>query len=689
MCEDHARGLSNSLLGGLRRVIGNGVVNRAQAADLLAAARSHAAAHGRRKACAPDFDAAFESVVRGNGAKPASDSIGAQSHSGPNCFICDAATEAGVLCPVHSSHLALEFVSALRRVFSGRSFDRSQVTALLACAGEPSPKDGCDWEHCLLFGAAREELETPTDIQLTNGVLANADWWQLPSACELANLSNDAEVWLDDDEISSALQMTASEIFEGCGFTNRFQYISLQISYKQRQWQEEEQEKREKREYEEEDLEYAGKMRDERIAAVMGLSIGAIVALGFRSRDDLIRALRLRSLPVPADLAEPLDAVISAERLWGWQNELTEPLATPPRQAPEPPAPSAAPEVSDPPRLPPQTASEVPALHGFQWRDVVFGFVIALFPGGFLMGAFLHMALPELPFWLYVIAITALLCVVVTRRERNESQPRATGNAEARAIAPAAVTKGERIRVAAELRLREIYDAHQKTKASEQRRLARSVVPELRELRRLAPRRFEDAVAGMYKRLGYAVTQTPYSNDEGRDAILEKDGAIFLVECKRYGSTNAVGRPEVQKFHSAVMVANARKGFIVTTGQFTDEAREYVESKSLPIVLVDDRALGKLMYSSKAAASDDDSYETVCLDCGGAARHSLRAPKVALCSGGHSVSPSVVLEDVLVMSGCAPVCKQCGATMRVREGRRGRFWGCARYPRCLRTEPFR
>ena len=95
----------------------------------------------------------------------------------------------------------------------------------------------------------------------------------------------------------------------------------------------------------------------------------------------------------------------------------------------------------------------------------------------------------------------------------------------------------------------------------EANRLSGCLAPNLEELRTLSPQRFEDAVAQMFERLGYSVEQTPYVNDQGRDAILHKDGSKFLVECKRYKAHNTVGRPEIQKFHSAVMVENATKGF--------------------------------------------------------------------------------------------------------------------------------
>jgi hypothetical protein len=102
---------------------------------------------------------------------------------------------------------------------------------------------------------------------------------------------------------------------------------------------------------------------------------------------------------------------------------------------------------------------------------------------------------------------------------------------------------------------------------SEQLRLA-PLMPNIEELRSLDPRDFENVIAGMFERMGFTVEQTPYVNDHGRDAILRRDGKLFLLECKKYGQATVVGRPDLQKFHSAIITDRAVSGFFVTTGGF-------------------------------------------------------------------------------------------------------------------------
>jgi hypothetical protein len=190
----------------------------------------------------------------------------------------------------------------------------------------------------------------------------------------------------------------------------------------------------------------------------------------------------------------------------------------------------------------------------------------------------------------------------------------------------------------------------------------------------------------MFERLGYSVKQTSYVNDQGRDAIIYKEGQKYLVECKRYAQDNNIGRPEIQKFHSAIVFDKADRGFFVSSGKFTPGAIEY--ARSLPIELVDGEYLLRLMFQSKQNVLQDDSYTSVCLDCGSVVRHSLRSPGSKQCENGHLVSPTLTAELVFGVAEAPLKCAKCGLPMRMVNGRRGKFWGCSGYPACRSTRPY-
>ena len=97
-------------------------------------------------------------------------------------------------------------------------------------------------------------------------------------------------------------------------------------------------------------------------------------------------------------------------------------------------------------------------------------------------------------------------------------------------------------------------------------------------------REFEDAIAELFRQLGYKVQQTPYSNDYGRDAIMFKDGKKYLLECKQYGVDKSIGRPQLQKFYGAMVEDKAVKGFFVNTGLFASTTYEYALPKSIELI---------------------------------------------------------------------------------------------------------
>jgi len=93
---------------------------------------------------------------------------------------------------------------------------------------------------------------------------------------------------------------------------------------------------------------------------------------------------------------------------------------------------------------------------------------------------------------------------------------------------------------------------------------------------------FEDLMEDVFRNLGYEnVRQAEKTADEGRDVIMEEvvDGTrrAIVVECKHTGT---VGRPVVQKLHSAIATFDfdgPKRGMVVTTGRFTKPAQEYAE----------------------------------------------------------------------------------------------------------------
>jgi restriction endonuclease Mrr len=112
---------------------------------------------------------------------------------------------------------------------------------------------------------------------------------------------------------------------------------------------------------------------------------------------------------------------------------------------------------------------------------------------------------------------------------------------------------------------------------------------------------FEDVMEDVFRNLGYEqVRQAPRVADEGRDIIMEEQvngrRRAVVVECKH---TDSVGRPVVQKLHSAVATFDYDgpvRGMVATTGRFTGPAEEYAQQLRAnddphPVELLDGDAL--------------------------------------------------------------------------------------------------
>ena len=252
-------------------------------------------------------------------------------------------------------------------------------------------------------------------------------------------------------------------------------------------------------------------------------------------------------------------------------------------------------------------------------------------------------------------------------------------------------------------RLKEQWDAKQQER--DRQELLRTKAERLRqkEIERLSkawlgsaeayfgmdPRKFENAIAELFRALGYQVRVTPYSNDGGKDAILRKNDQKFLVECKRYAATRSVGRRDMQIFASAMRDESADSGFSITTGTFTRTATDYARKNRIETY---DRSrlpeLVNLAYPSSPSSGDMSQGRFMCLKCGDILCMPIGETAISgKCVAGHSVTSNITQSDFrTVISKERPYC-ECGAPMRIVKWDNRRFWGCTRYPRCKQTKP--
>lgn len=91
----------------------------------------------------------------------------------------------------------------------------------------------------------------------------------------------------------------------------------------------------------------------------------------------------------------------------------------------------------------------------------------------------------------------------------------------------------------------------------------------------LDPYEFERTIGVLMAGIGYAdVRHVGGSGDRGADlTAIDSHGRKIVVQCKRYAASNKVGSMEIQRFVGAITIHGASRGIVVTTSDFTPEAR--------------------------------------------------------------------------------------------------------------------
>lgn len=177
-------------------------------------------------------------------------------------------------------------------------------------------------------------------------------------------------------------------------------------------------------------------------------------------------------------------------------------------------------------------------------------------------------------------------------------------------------------------------------------------------------RDFETLVGEYFRRQGFrALDNGGARPDGGVDVLLQKGSDRYLVQCRHWRALR-VGVQPVRELYGVMAAGRVAGGFVVISGEFTDEAWRFSEGRELQ--LIDGKALLRGIRAQAEAASAP------------AARPVLMP-----------AAPPRTAEPVV---RTLPVCPLCSAEMVLRQVRKGimsgkRFWGCSRFAetRCQGT----
>jgi restriction system protein len=140
-------------------------------------------------------------------------------------------------------------------------------------------------------------------------------------------------------------------------------------------------------------------------------------------------------------------------------------------------------------------------------------------------------------------------------------------------------------------------------------------------VKKASPVFFEELVVDLLVGMGYggsiadAGKAVGKSGDGGIDGIIKEDKLgldVVYVQAKRWNS--AIGRPVVQAFAGSLEGVRARKGVLITTSYFSQDALEYVQKIEKRIVLIDGKQLADLMIDHDIGVTAVQSYKLKRLD---------------------------------------------------------------------------
>lgn len=185
-------------------------------------------------------------------------------------------------------------------------------------------------------------------------------------------------------------------------------------------------------------------------------------------------------------------------------------------------------------------------------------------------------------------------------------------------------------------------------------------------LRQMSWRDFERLVGEVFRMRGYAVAETGGGGaDGGIDLRLRKGNELALVQCKQWRAYK-VPVTVVRELYGVMAAQGAAQGFVVTSGQFTADARAFASGRN--IELIDGQALTVLVKRARAAAP---------------AGTTARQPAAANAPTRAAEPP----KPTEIPPAAVPGCPRCGSAMIQRIAKQGAnagnpFWGCATFPKC-------
>ena len=109
----------------------------------------------------------------------------------------------------------------------------------------------------------------------------------------------------------------------------------------------------------------------------------------------------------------------------------------------------------------------------------------------------------------------------------------------------------------------------------------------------LSPFQFEEFIAKLFNKMGYETTVTRKTGDYGIDVVAKGKGDVIGIQAKRNSEGINIGNETIQKVLGSMWKYKAKKAIIITTSDFTVQAKE--QAKGAPVELWSKRILHEMV----------------------------------------------------------------------------------------------
>ncbi|MHA2023877.1 MAG: restriction endonuclease [Candidatus Thorarchaeota archaeon] len=136
-----------------------------------------------------------------------------------------------------------------------------------------------------------------------------------------------------------------------------------------------------------------------------------------------------------------------------------------------------------------------------------------------------------------------------------------------------------------------------------------------------SPSFFEELVIELLLKMGYGGSRKDAGiaigrpGDGGIDGVIKEDPLgldLIYVQAKRWEGT--VPTPDVKKFIGVLSVKKSRKGILIATSKFSNQAYRDVENLERRVILIDGPQLANLMIEHNIGVSEDVTFKVKKLD---------------------------------------------------------------------------